>query len=1536
VNTEHRGSATKGEGADRDREVRDTTAVHGDIIPGHRSLHSSAPHVLHGAVSVVAGEILSSGDGGTPPPHCTMASTMYKLVQTINSTKFRTEPFEDFYEVYEEIGSGQFATVYRVIEKSTRTEYAAKFIKKKRLVSSRRGVAREDIRKEINILAEMEHQNVIYLHQVYEESKGQHVILVLELLRGGELFDFISEKEALSEEEASDFIQQILLGLKHMHSKHIAHLDLKPENIMLKNKNSPLLKLIDFGLSRKIKPGDEVREMLGTPEFVSPEVVNYEPLSLSTDMWSVGVITYILLSGASPFLGDTQQETYANIVAVDYEFDEEFFSQTSDLAKDFIRKLFVYEQRKRCDVDECLSHAWIQPKNKTDRLTRRKTEINIENFKNFHARRRWKHSMRVVTLCNKLSRSRGSLPGTPPPVRKEDALSNMKAGEPASEEGNFVLSAIFCSIEEDNIDGLHRLLSMASIDINQTNQHGESAIHIAAGFGRVDILRYLCDKGGNLGIIDGQGDSAVLWAARQGFPEVIRYLLSKGVHLNQQNKQGETALHVACRYGQTSTAQFLTTLHISVDAQDQTLETALHIAAWNGHARIAQVLIKAGANKLIKNEEGETALHIASSRGNLDCVRCLLDSNKSGMDDPDKYGNTPLHLSVRRRYTQVAMLLLHAGAEFDLRNCSGDTPLHLASKEGLLAVSQSLCAFGCSVELFNNEGQQPIHLAAKNGHTEVVRCLCLAGGKCEVKNRDGCTPEAAAMANGHSDVCQLIERLKKDSRCEEYIEQLIPSAAPIAKIKLKVFGDSSVGKTSLVESIKAGFFSGLLRRSSSRSSAKKKSAAAAASAASSSSSTTSSSSSSPTKTKDVAGEWQRQLRAQQKSRVDGEHAIGGRPSSPLTSSKKPTEAKAARGAGDAVHEQYTKGISVHQCSLGTVGEMSIWEFSGNSNYYVLYDHFIGNVNCEHVVLFNLADSRVEQERQLDFWLTFLRSKIPPVEPLQDGGKSKRPAKVLIVGTHADMAVAVKKSPSGESTSAAADSAMEHVQSKFGHVFDIHPRVFVMDANACGSPDMKALKAAVAEIKASIVESLPRSTRFLELILSSLPEWRKQAADYPVIPWKQFMNNVRDKVNPLAADDHLKEVIQQLQLMGEVIYLKGELSDLIVLDPCWLTQSVCGELLSADFFARSTSTFASKGGSYSLNEFQMAAPEWDAIDLLPLLESLGLCTQCQHDGEIRYEFPGYNVTEAPQNSWSLPPAREDFVYGGVLLKSSPDLMRMIFSRVQSCLRKHVNRKTAPESRLRQFMSTSIHSVGNSTEVIIQMERASDVSVQVRGPRSEDRQCFFLLEEVLGVIDQVLLEMSPGLPVEKFVLSHSDLRQHREDVHSYSTADIVTAMSKESGFETPIRNLKSKKHETLRDLLCFGNAEVCSLLTSGMELDISEVSTLTRQALSHLLDAPDRLGKDWCLLAVKMGLTDKVPKLEGGNRARGQSQTAKLLDEWERRGNSNKINDLVRLMREIGREDAATALIAGCPMYRIGRDDEDFFQLGRPVSGDDDTR
>lgn len=127
-----------------------------------------------------------------------------------------------------------------------------------------------------------------------------------------------------------------------------------------KNVPNPRIKLIDFGIAHQIKEGNEFKNIFGTPEFVAPEIVNYEPLGLEADMWSIGVITYILLSGASPFLGETKQETLTNISAVNYDFDEEYFSNTSELAKDFIRRLLVKDPKKRMTIQDSLEHPWIK------------------------------------------------------------------------------------------------------------------------------------------------------------------------------------------------------------------------------------------------------------------------------------------------------------------------------------------------------------------------------------------------------------------------------------------------------------------------------------------------------------------------------------------------------------------------------------------------------------------------------------------------------------------------------------------------------------------------------------------------------------------------------------------------------------------------------------------------------------------------------------------------------------------------------------------------------------------------------------------------------------------------------------------------------------------------------------------------------------------------------------------------------------------------------------------------------------------------
>ncbi|XP_032454704.1 tropomyosin 2 isoform X2 [Nasonia vitripennis] len=261
------------------------------------------------------------------------------------------EPIEKNYTLLEEIGKGQFAVVRKCVEQKTGAEYAAKIMRKRRVA---RGVAAADIAREAGLLAQLRHPNIVSLYRVIDT--GTTVVLLLELITGGELFHWMPSNEA----EAAHVVGQVLKALSHLHSHQVAHLDIKPENILLSSSPPmPNIKLIDLGLSHRLIPGSEHRALFGTPEFVAPEIVNYEPLSLGTDLWAVGVLTYILLSGASPFLGEDKQETYANVAACQYQFDDKYFSNVSEFAKDFISSLLVKDPKKRGTAESCLTHPWI-------------------------------------------------------------------------------------------------------------------------------------------------------------------------------------------------------------------------------------------------------------------------------------------------------------------------------------------------------------------------------------------------------------------------------------------------------------------------------------------------------------------------------------------------------------------------------------------------------------------------------------------------------------------------------------------------------------------------------------------------------------------------------------------------------------------------------------------------------------------------------------------------------------------------------------------------------------------------------------------------------------------------------------------------------------------------------------------------------------------------------------------------------------------------------------------------------------------------
>uniref|UniRef100_A0A667WYF8 Serine/threonine-protein kinase 17A n=1 Tax=Myripristis murdjan TaxID=586833 RepID=A0A667WYF8_9TELE len=273
-------------------------------------------------------------------------------------TRIRTEPFTANYElVGRELGRGKFAVVKKCIEKATGKEHAAKFLRKRRKGED----CRMDIINEIAVLESAKaNPYVVALHEVYETSS--EIILVLECAAGGEIFNqcVADNDEAFTEKDVIRLARQILTGVSCLHRNNVVHLDLKPQNILLTSAK-PLgdIRIVDFGLSRRMDKVTEVREIVGTPDYVAPEILNYEPLSTATDMWSIGVLTYVMLTGESPFLGDDKQETFLNISQVNVDYSQDVFEGVSSLAVDFIKSLLLKNPRKRATAEECLKHPWL-------------------------------------------------------------------------------------------------------------------------------------------------------------------------------------------------------------------------------------------------------------------------------------------------------------------------------------------------------------------------------------------------------------------------------------------------------------------------------------------------------------------------------------------------------------------------------------------------------------------------------------------------------------------------------------------------------------------------------------------------------------------------------------------------------------------------------------------------------------------------------------------------------------------------------------------------------------------------------------------------------------------------------------------------------------------------------------------------------------------------------------------------------------------------------------------------------------------------
>ncbi|EDV98120.1 GH22850 [Drosophila grimshawi] len=257
------------------------------------------------------------------------------------------------YDVLGEVGRGKFGTVYKCKEKTSGLQLAAKFVPIPKRDDKR------NVEREVEIMNSLQHHLIIQLYAAYEYQKMMCV--VLELIEGGELFDRVVDDEfVLTERVCRVFIRQVCEAMAFIHGNGIIHLDLKPENILVLTQKGNRIKIIDFGLARKFDPDKRLRVLFGTPEFVAPEVVNFDCISYGTDMWSVGVISYVLISGLSPFMGENDIETMSNVTIAKYDFEDECFNGISPECLDFIAKLLAKDLSTRMTAADCMKHKWLQ------------------------------------------------------------------------------------------------------------------------------------------------------------------------------------------------------------------------------------------------------------------------------------------------------------------------------------------------------------------------------------------------------------------------------------------------------------------------------------------------------------------------------------------------------------------------------------------------------------------------------------------------------------------------------------------------------------------------------------------------------------------------------------------------------------------------------------------------------------------------------------------------------------------------------------------------------------------------------------------------------------------------------------------------------------------------------------------------------------------------------------------------------------------------------------------------------------------------
>ncbi len=331
---------------------------------------------------------------------------------------FRKDDCEKYYKFGKTLGSGSFATVKLATCKADNEKWAVKIINKRALGPE----DTEALQSEVDILKSVaKHENIVHLKENFET--GDKFYMVMEVCRGGELFDRIVAEEHYSEKKAAHVVRAVASALHFIHQHNIVHRDLKPENLLYKEVDTEEIKLADFGLAHILEPQTALTTACGTPGYVAPEILMGHGYDKEVDLWSLGVITYILLCGFPPFYDDNQSELFNTIRKGRYHYPSPYWDEVSSEAKDVIDNLLKLDPTVRWTAQQVLDNPWVASEAGDKPLVHFK-----ENMTRYNARRKFRAGIMSLQVLNFMAKGGGvSLADM---VEKSAAIA---AGDPPAE-----------------------------------------------------------------------------------------------------------------------------------------------------------------------------------------------------------------------------------------------------------------------------------------------------------------------------------------------------------------------------------------------------------------------------------------------------------------------------------------------------------------------------------------------------------------------------------------------------------------------------------------------------------------------------------------------------------------------------------------------------------------------------------------------------------------------------------------------------------------------------------------------------------------------------------------------------------------------------------------------------------------------------------------------------------------------------------------------------------------------------------------------